>query len=394
MDQRKTVTSLLAAGALIAGALAADAPAQSFGEPIAIEDPSGHALDHLHTALRRAAAGQGRARMMFWGASHTAEDQFTGFLRQSWQRRFGDAGPGFVLPARPFALYDHREVAIAETGAWRVVRVRGRRRPPDRYGPAGFAIEAAHRAEAFVAPREPVDRARVFFLEQAGGGRFEMQVGEGRPEVVRTRGDGVASRSIEPEGGVSRIAFRACGDGPVRLFGVSLERDAPGVIIDAMGVPGARLRDRLPWEDRAMRRQLAELEPDLIVLAYGTNEAGFTGRPLRRYRAEVDEAVRRARAAAPGASCLLIGPSDRPRREADGTFSDRPRTAQVIAIQRAAARRHGCGYFDLVAFQGGTLSMPRWVGAGLALDDHVHFTEEGHEILARVLSRALLRGLD
>jgi hypothetical protein len=38
--------------------------------------------------------------------------------------------------------------------------------------------------------------------------------------------------------------------------------------------------------------------------------------------------------------------------------------------------------------------MPRWVRAGLALSDHVHFTDDGHRVLARVLSRALLRGYD
>lgn len=34
--------------------------------------------------------------------------------------------------------------------------------------------------------------------------------------------------------------------------------------------------------------------------------------------------------------------------------------------------------------------MPRWVEADLALDDHVHFTDEGHRIIARILSRALM----
>src|SRR5690606_19739048 len=165
-----------------------------------------------------------------------------------------------------------------------------------------------------------------------------------------------------------------------RVFGLSLERDAPGVIVDAMGVPGARMRDRLPWRDAPLRAQLEALAPDLIVLAYGTNESDFSGRPIARYRAEVDEAVRRARETAPRASCLLIGPSDWPEGHA-GALRPRARTEQVIAVQRAAAARHGCGFFDLMAWMGGPMSMPAWVGAGLALGDHVHFTDEGHRLL-------------
>ena len=365
------------------------APAQDgLGEPIQIEDPSGHALEAFHASL---ANRQGRTRIMVWGASHTAEDRFTGILRQTWQRRFGDAGPGFVLPAQPFPLYGHREVVIAPTGGWRPVRTDGRHRRPDRYGPAGFAIESAGRAEAFVETRL-VDSARLFYLAQPSGGRFDLGGDGGPARTIATRGDRGQSLLVTPDGGLRRLTIQTRGDGVVRIYGVSLERQHPGVIVDAMGVPGARMRDRLPWDDRAMQRQLEELEPNLIVLAYGTNESGFTGRPLQRYRDEVDEALRRAKTVAPGASCLLIGPSDWPVVEQGGGFAARPRTAEVIAIQREAALRHGCGYFDLVAFMGGPLSMPRWVEAGLALDDHVHFTEEGHRILARALSAALLRG--
>ncbi len=380
--------STVAISAVAMAVVASVAPAQpSPGDvPVEIFDPSGRALSAFHAALGR---GE-RTRVMVWGASHTSEDRFTGYLRASLQARYGDGGPGLVFPARPFPLYDHQGVEIAETGAWRAVRVRGRQRTPGRYGPAGFAIEASRRAAAFVSPDRPVDDARVFYLEQPAGGHFSVRADRGEARSISTRGDRV--RSVTLSGGVRRLELRTRGDGPVRLFGVSLERDQPGVIVDAMGSPGARLRDRLPWDDRAMGRQLRALSPDLIVLAYGTNESGFRGRPIRRYRADVDEALRRARAMNPEASCLIIGPSDWPERTETGGFVARPRTARVIAVQREMARRHGCGHFDLVAFQGGPVSMPRWVAAGLALPDHIHFTDRGHRRLAIALERALLRG--
>ncbi|MCA9605497.1 MAG: hypothetical protein KC619_07870, partial [Myxococcales bacterium] len=124
---------------LLVGLAAAPTGAQEgFGARTPIEDPSGHALDAFHASL---AAGR-RTRVMVWGASHTAEDRFTGYLRDALQARYGDGGPGLVMPARPFELYDHRGVAIAEQGAWTLLRVNGRQREHDRYGPAGFAIEA------------------------------------------------------------------------------------------------------------------------------------------------------------------------------------------------------------------------------------------------------------
>ncbi|HHH29481.1 MAG TPA: hypothetical protein ENK57_14200, partial [Polyangiaceae bacterium] len=123
-----------------------------------------------------------------------------------------------------------------------------------------------------------------------------------------------------------------------------------------------------------------------------TNETGFRGRSRAVYHREVSEAVRRARAMCPDASCVIVGPSDWPERGPGGERRARARTVQVIEVQREVAREHGCGHFDLVALQGGPGSMPRWVRAGLALPDHVHFSDRGHRAIARELERALVPG--
>ena len=49
-----------------------------------IEDASGHALDRFHEALRRAESGEGQARVIWWGASHTAPDRYVGGVRRSF----------------------------------------------------------------------------------------------------------------------------------------------------------------------------------------------------------------------------------------------------------------------------------------------------------------------
>jgi lysophospholipase L1-like esterase len=376
MDARTALVALLVTGALAWADLAHAQP-----RDVAIEDRSGRALETFHRALRSG----GRARAMFWGASHTASDQYTGELRAEWQRRYGDAGPGFVIPVRAFSLHAHRQVIVGERGAWSIVRGRS----PGAFGPAGIALDATRPANAWAELArgvDPVDLAAIHFMRQPNGGTIEARVlPGGARQRVSTRGTG--ADTIVLRGAIRRVELHAVGDGPVRVFGVSLERDRPGVIVDALGIPGARMRDRLPWDDVALRAQLTRLDPDLVVLAYGTNESG--GRGGDREAREIDEGVRRVRSAAPEASCLLIGPSDWPLRGPDG-WAPRPRTLEVASRLRAAAAQHGCAYFDFVGFMGGPASMPRWVDAGLALGDYVHFTDEGYALLARALSRALL----
>lgn len=375
-------------------------PAPAPGEDVAIEDPSGRALDRFHDALRRAAAHHGQARVVVWGASHTAGDEYAGMLRRSLQERFGDAGPGFVLPVKPFLGWNNRAARVTSGGSWRVLR--GDRGPVgERYGLAGVAVESLaggawgslDTGGAESGPRS-VGSYEVFFLHQPGGGRFEVRIDGRAAAVVDT--DAERTRSgyarFRVRDGAHRLSVRALDARPVRVFGVAMERERSGVIVDTLGIPGSRARAHLRWNDSLYREHLRRRRPDLVVLAYGTNESEDDDVPLRRYEADLTRVVRRVRQSVPRASCLLIGPSDRPIRRADGTFAPRPLTADVIEVQRRVAAAHGCGFFDMVALMGGPMSMLEWADADppLGRPDHVHLTWHGHRRFADALERALL----
>jgi len=382
------------------GATAA-APEPVLGEAVPIHDPGGHALDRLHRALRRAERGRGTARLLFYGASHTSSDQYTGYLRRRLQERFGDGGHGFVLPVRPFSYYGQRDVRITQGGPWRTLRVRGRDAPKDAYGLAGFAVETTGRAWGSVEPLRArgrgsrVRRFEVYYLRQPGGGHLELRVDGARVRRLSTRGRRApAYERLELEEGFHRFEVRTAGDGPVRIFGVVMERAAPGVVVEPLGVPGARVRDQLPWDEAVQREHLRRRDPDLVVLAYGTNESGNLRIHLEAYEHHLRTVVGRIRSAVPRASCLLVGPSEWPVEDGEGGWAPRPTTAPIIELQRRVAAELGCGFFDLVAFLGGPGSMHRWVThtPPMALEDHVHYTEAGHRRLAEVLEAALLRG--
>jgi lysophospholipase L1-like esterase len=243
-----------------------------------------------------------------------------------------------------------------------------------------------------------VSHAELFFLKQPGGGHVQLYVdGKLMPRVAtaaQRREPGYASFALQD--GPHRFELRTQGDGPVRIFGIALERDRPGVILDTLGVPGTRARDQLFWDDAVYREHLARRKPDMVVIAYGTNESGDDDVPLEQYEASLRRVIARVQQVAKGASCLLIGPSDRPIRNDDGTFSPRPLTEQLSDVQRRVSAELGCGFFDLQRFMGGSMSMLRWVSAEppLGTGDYVHFTQAGYEKLAAVLYDDLLTGFE
>jgi lysophospholipase L1-like esterase len=192
------------------------------------------------------------------------------------------------------------------------------------------------------------------------------------------------------------LEVRVRGNGPVRLFGVSVEREMPGVIVDNLGINGARARSHLRWSEELQVAQLRRMAPDLVVLAYGTNESGDDEHPIESYEASLREVVARLRGTVPSAACMLIGPSAWPVRLPDGTFAERPRTQQLVEVQRRVSRDMGCAFFDLVAFGGGPLHMLEWAAAqpAFAQQDYVHFTTRGYQRLGEVLLGSIMARFD
>lgn len=375
-------------------------------DPQPFQDPSGHALSAFHTALRRAAAGQGQARIVFYGASHVASDLFTGVLRQRLQRRFGEAGPGFVVPGKPWPYYRHAGLTMEDSRGLKAYRIRARAPEDGIYGLAGVALDAriGKPSLASMSTRGNgglsgfFSQAELYYLKQPRGGRVQLFVDGVRAKRIDTHAERVAPgyAALSLPDGPHRIELRMAGEGPVRLFGVALERDVPGVILDTLGIPGARVRDQLFWDDAVYREHLARRRPDLLVLAYGTNESGDDDVPMEAYESKLRRVLQRTREVAASASCLLIGPSDRPLRNDDGSFTDRLLTEQIIAVQRRVSAELGCAFFDLRQFMGGPMSMLSWVAAvpPLGTTDYVHFTMLGYERLADSLHTALMQGFE
>ncbi len=372
-----------------------------YGRDIPIEDPSGTALASFHAALRRAERGDGQARLVFYGASHVAADMFTGTIRRLLQERFGDAGHGFVLPVEPWRHYRHTDLDIESNfRRWDVLRVHVGQTAPSLYGIMGVALttDAAHAYGRIDTGQASASRFELWYSQRPDGGTIDLLV-DGHVERR------LSTRSAELNPGYAVVSTADCphtfeirvrGDGPVTLYGATVERERPGVIVDEMGINGARAASQLLWDEPLQVEQLRRRMPDLVVLAYGTNESGDDTQPIETYERELRQVVTRVQTAVPTSSCLLVGPSDRPIVHRDGTYEPRPRTQQVIDTQRRVALDYGCGFFDMVAFGGGPFHMMEWADAepAWAQRDHVHYTVRGYTRLGEVIANALVDRYD
>ena len=163
-----------------------------------------------------------------------------------------------------------------------------------------------------------------------------------------------------------------------------------GVIYDAFGINGARATRALTWDWEALAEQFAAAPPDLIVVAYGSNEAGDTDLNLTTYQRAFSELLRRFHEAAPLASLLVLAPPDRAAKR-KGSWQSLASLPPLIEMQRRAAFENGAAFWNLYEAMGGAGGINRWreQQPALAQADHVHLTAAGYRLVAQTLYQVL-----
>ena len=390
-----------------------------------LDVPAG-ALDHFFRGLDGAETQQptGRVLMAFFGDSHTASDSMTSRIRHTFQDRFGDAGRGLVAAGRPPARhYYQRDVRYGASGAWKAAV--GGHRDPEPFGIVGMRVYGERKgAQLWVETcadcpaGKTVAQFEVLYLAAPEHGTLKYRVDEQPWQQLRTKTAEVeaphpARQVIVVPDGPHKLTLEHAGGGVIDLFGVVLERQRPGVIVDSLGVVGRRLGSLRSWDWSIIGEQLATRDPRLVVLQYGTNESDDPDLDLEALATYYDETILRIRAAAPTASIIILGPPDVATREL-GKRCDRMKPSadgsvipecqwrtpnvlrEIIAVEHAAAVRNKVVFFDTFAAMGGGDKMDGWFlgEPKLAYKDRVHFTDLGYQTWADALTGALLAEYD
>ncbi|MBL8233112.1 MAG: hypothetical protein JNL98_31730 [Bryobacterales bacterium] len=360
-----------------------------------IED-EGHDLDRFYRALHRAESKEGVVRILHYGDSPTTADMITSDVRTLLQKRFGDAGHGFFLIAKPWAWYAHHGLEI-RGGGWFIDPVNQSSVKDGLFGLGGVSFRGAAGATASIQLKGGGHTSlEVAYLRQPGGGQFRVEAGGQSAGFVNTHSDKLMSGFEEFKVDPSHRDFvvRAMG-GPVRIFGARLERKTPGVVYNSLGVNGAYVSvlARLISEEH-WREQLQHYRPDLVIINYGTNESVYPQFVDTASARELKEVVRRLRAAAPDASILLMSPMDRGQRMAGGEIGTVPTIPRLVAIQQRVASETASAFFNTFAAMGGVGTMGRWYEAEPRLvgADFIHPMPAGAKIVGGLLYQALVDG--
>ena len=362
---------------------------------VAIEDAAHH-LDTFFANLHKTARKETGAvtRILHYGDSVITSDYVSGTARRLLQEKYGDAGHGFVLVANGWDWYFHNAVTHFASGGWDLSRITGPFTKDGAYGVGGCTFRGWNGVSASFGTAErgefgrKVSRFDVYYLEQPKGGDLELKSGS-KVERLSTAGDSKVSRvySFAVPDGDARLALRVMGAGEARLFGVALERDNPGVVYDALGGNGARVRLLDQIETGHWKEQMALRKPSLVVLSYGTNESEDGMIDVAVYEKGLAAVIDKARAAAPMASILVMAPLDRAEKNMHSAKS----LVRLVTAQRKVAAEAGVAFWNTWQAMGGEGSMGKWVQSSpqLGAGDLTHPTPSGAQLIGELFVKAI-----
>ena len=154
--------------------------------------------------------------------------------------------------------------------------------------------------------------------------------------MLRLRPDGA------PSDRVRQIEIRTRGAGVVSVASIAIYNKQSGVSYNNIGYPGATVDLLNKFDETLMADDLRRLNPQIVVLVFGTNEASKPNLDAARYEQNYEKAIARIRAALPKPkSCW----SDRPTAPSGRRIAPakaRP-TPPAIRRRRATPVGHGAG---------------------------------------------------
>jgi LysM repeat protein len=171
------------------------------------------------------------------------------------------------------------------------------------------------------------------------------------------------------------------------LNGIVLEKDAPGLIYNSIGVNGAKFSDYIKYP--LFFEQLKALHPELFIISLGTNES-YDHMEDAAYIRELREFIKNIRDQNSDAAIIVMTPPPSLLKARRPNVYVRDYAKAIIEI----AKTDGFAVWDLYDEFGGFDGIKNLKSSGLIGPDWVHYSKKGYEKQGNLFTEAFLKAYD
>ncbi|MDR3268109.1 MAG: GDSL-type esterase/lipase family protein [Tannerella sp.] len=367
-----------------------------------------HSLDVFLEGLELLLSGRDTViKIVHLGDSHVQAGFYSGQVMHMLHDAFGNAGRGWISPLKLAKVNEPNDYRITSPAVkeWIIGRCI-QKEPGCPWGLGGIGIQPCSEVVDFSISMTPDNGAGYAFNEL-----YLYRDETATPLFPRTEDTAwvEAVRGIEPRAphvvvDTFRMALAVdslylnsvvdrqdtastAGNSAGGYYGFSLKNGRPGILYHAIGQNGAMF---VNYTNREYLHQLSLLEPSLLIITLGTNEAYSMKFRAPDFVAQMNSFIGLVREYMPSAAILLTTPAESYRRTRNGYVRNENISRAAKAITEYAGA-NGIACFDLYRATGGSNSCTEWKKANLLGRDRIHYTKEGYYEQGKLLYRGLIR---
>jgi lysophospholipase L1-like esterase len=355
-------------------------------------------LDDVFESLYQLRARKDRqVSIIHIGDSHIQGDYLTQPIRRNFQRRFGNAGRGLIIPGRVASTNESFNIVTCSEVFWNSKRCSYPDQPLP-IGVSGITIStAAPNATLDIYMRDlwldyKFNKVKLFYLKDSSAynfilrdtlnkelGRIEFK----EKDPVKNYSTAILSRPVEAIR-IETVKGNSFQN-QATIFGLSLENGASGVLYHSIGVNGAKYKHYNAAQFFA--EQTAALKPLLIIVSLGTNEALDYPHLDVMFFQHLNDLITSLKQNNPNAKFILTTPPEAYRLKTEPNPGIKKIRERILQY----AVDNGLSFYDTYKALGGEHSAKSWRECGYLRADGIHFSREAYEYQANLFFNAFIK---
>lgn len=315
------------------------------------------------------------------GDSHIQPGIVSDEVRRTLQERFGNGGRGLISPLALAGTNEPNDYLLKSSSSISASSRLLSSSKPAGMGMTGVAVKFSGASTNLnIKAKQPGDDFYRITIYHSIGSPFTVEQ-NGATVKGRQRSNYATDYVLDTSTDTANLRLTGGGS----LFGVRLLNSNRGVVVDCIGNNGATYRSYLNIDNFAL--QISDLEPQLVIISLGTNEAyGSFGNIM----SNIDQMLNDIRRVCPRVKFLLTTPMETQKRGSRG-YHIQSNVAEVRDLILAYGKNHHVPVWDFYRVAGGAGASNRWLRAHYMKTDHLHLGNDGYHLQGSLLAEALLR---
>jgi LysM repeat protein len=329
-----------------------------------------------------------RFSVLHLGDSHLQNENLTNKCRQLVQELMGDGGIGLVQPFSIVKTYDASFYKSTHRGIWEFSKsyILPPKLPLGVRGMTAKTIdEKATFKVTFKSPVSSQNSILSVFSQNTEESYEPIFMADSIPAILISKSGEISKYQLPSKYSSIQLSLNKTNEKQNQfiIYGMSLSNTEDVAATWHNAGVGACQYKSVIFEEK-YEEQAAYLNPDLIIVDYGTNDFLYTNSIPEQLKSEILQVITKVKKANPRASIILTSAQDMNYKKKNATASK-----LFSEMIKTIAFENQCGFWDWYIISGGSQSMNIWQENKLTMNDGIHLNGKGSELKGTLLIEAL-----